>query len=412
MWASKNTSTPDLGGLVVDFVGGHYLLAAPLTLPTAGGGNIVFANGALHADPARFPPARFLLEAASIVDPPSAMFRYRDLHFRNMEFDAAQRAAGGLLVEQAMATRVEQCVFVGYTQIGLHSTGVGNELFASALWFREFPYHGDAEQTCHNASAKTGTAIVLDNNDHSLDNIVIACSKRGLQINGSAIVVRNLHVYVEGELPYPDGGVWILPGQQNIRFDSCYFDGCPLFFDNPENVQVANSFFLLIEGDQQEGGVVVLTAVGANVPVAGLQVAMNQLGGTPRTSPYPFVRLNETANNFFNHSAVLNTVIADNAFTGWMVKHGGLVPSSTRLSAEVLFPEQTADFVVDLSPRLVFARAANPLVTYSLQAAQAGDVFVPHALVNTSSSAVHIRTQRPIAGATLRLLVDQSDLYT
>ena len=100
-------------------------------------------------------------------------------------------------------------------------------------------------------------------------------------------------------------------------------------------------------------------------------------------------------------------------FSSWMVQHGGLVPSITRLGVEVEFPSDppTTDFVVELGPRLLFSQGKIPLVSYSLQPAAAEDLFVPHALVNASAGAVHVRTQRAIAGATLRVLVDQSLLY-
>lgn len=85
---------PDLGGIVVDFDGGHYTLSAPLVLPKAGGGNLWISNGALHAD-GGFPAGRFLLEFPVIAAVRHTL-RFRYLTFENMEFDAAQRAAGGV----------------------------------------------------------------------------------------------------------------------------------------------------------------------------------------------------------------------------------------------------------------------------------------------------------------------------
>lgn len=58
---------------------------------------------------------------------------------------------------------------------------------------------------------------------------------QGLIINGSATVVRNLHIYVEGNLRT---GVEILAGVSDIRLDSCYFDGCPVISTVPTNLQV------------------------------------------------------------------------------------------------------------------------------------------------------------------------------
>ena len=37
-----NPSLPDLGNTVLDFCGGHYLLARPIVFPSTGGGNLIF----------------------------------------------------------------------------------------------------------------------------------------------------------------------------------------------------------------------------------------------------------------------------------------------------------------------------------------------------------------------------------
>jgi len=87
---------PDLGGVIVDFDSGHYLLRQPLTLPSSGGGNIVFTSGALHADTVHFPASRYLLELPVITAERHAL-RFRWLTFENIEFDASHHAAGGVM---------------------------------------------------------------------------------------------------------------------------------------------------------------------------------------------------------------------------------------------------------------------------------------------------------------------------
>ena len=47
-----------------------------------------------------------------------------------------------------------------------------------SCWFREIGAEKDVWQ-CHNRTAKTGTGIWLDNNDHSIANVVVYCSLSG-----------------------------------------------------------------------------------------------------------------------------------------------------------------------------------------------------------------------------------------
>jgi len=68
----------------------------------------------------------------------------------------------------------------GFTSRGLWSHGAGNELFVDSCWFREIGAEKDVWQ-CHNGTAKTGTGIWLDNNDHSIANVVVYCSLSGVR---------------------------------------------------------------------------------------------------------------------------------------------------------------------------------------------------------------------------------------
>lgn len=123
--------------------------------------------------------------------------------------------------------RIVLCLFTGFTSRGLWSHGAGNELFIDSCWFREIGAEKDVWQ-CHNGTAKTGTGIWLDNNDHSIANSVVYCALSGMVINGSASVIRNAHVYTMGPYSHPNGCAYVPAGVSFIRFIGCYFDGCPV----------------------------------------------------------------------------------------------------------------------------------------------------------------------------------------
>lgn len=81
----------------------------------------------------------------------SHVCRYRYITVENIEFAAGERAAGGLNLTQAEEIRVSFCRFTGYTQKGIHSYGIVNELFIEHTWLNEL---NDYNQ-CHNVSRKT-----------------------------------------------------------------------------------------------------------------------------------------------------------------------------------------------------------------------------------------------------------------
>ena len=71
-WPQKDGAPgPDLAGRAVDFDGGHYRVSHPLRIPSIGGCNVVFANGALHAT-AAFPRSRWLVEMGNVTGLPPA----------------------------------------------------------------------------------------------------------------------------------------------------------------------------------------------------------------------------------------------------------------------------------------------------------------------------------------------------
>eukprot|EP00041_Stephanoeca_diplocostata_P031955 m.1007926 g.1007926 ORF g.1007926 m.1007926 type:complete len:516 (+) comp24057_c0_seq37:343-1890(+) len=409
-----NPNSVDLGGIVLEFGGGHYLLSQPLTLPAAGGGNILFRDGAFHAS-ASFPRIRYLLEASAIPSVADGQtgshtrdqshVRYRYLTFENIEFDAAKQAAGGVLMTNFEEIRFFLCLFSGYIERGLWTYGTGNELFIDSCWFHEYIDN----RYCHMTSNKTGTAIHLDNNDHSIANTVVFCSLQGLIINGSATVVRNLHVYTEGITTYPYGCAHVTAGTTSVRFVGCYFDGCPVFVDNPSDLQISDSFFLLAEGDSSPGlAPIVLTALPWKsenlIQISGVQIFGNTANG--RGSNYTFVELNET-NAKFNHNDIHDTVIDNNVVSIYSQRTYGTRIIGSRASG-IQVAANTTEFVVDLSDKLLFSPTLLSGVTYSLEIPSPDDTFVQHALVSSRGGIVTVRTAHPISSGILRVSVDQS----
>lgn len=108
---------------------------------------------ALHAG-SNFPPEGYLVSLSAV--PATTRFcRFRYITFRNIEFAAERRAAGGLNVTQSEEIRISFCRFTGYTQLGIHSYGLVNELFIEHTWLNEL----NDDNQCHNVNNKTVCSV-------------------------------------------------------------------------------------------------------------------------------------------------------------------------------------------------------------------------------------------------------------
>ena len=417
----SNPDLVDLGGRAIDFCGGHYLLSRPVWFPPVGGGNVVFTNGALHAAPS-FPPGGFLFEVDQLTTN-ATTYRYRYISFVHMEFDSASVSAGGVKLEQAEGTRFLLCRFVGFHQIGLWSTGYrGNELYVDMCWFQEL--HDISR--CHEVGLKTGTAIQLDNPDHSIANSVIMCTRTGivasgrqsdmLPAGGSASIASNVHIYTIGVTEYPHGCAHLATGTKHFRFLGCYFDGCPVFVDDPDLLTIADSLFLLIEGSGSANlSTIVLTPTQPMQPVAGLEITGNLVSGAPpKYEPLadrPFVLLNETesSNGTFDHDHVVRSVVDRNRWEDWESSHAGLRDVVTRLTETRHFVGPQDRFVFDLSEAMLFREIYH--VTYSLRVWDPTDPkagWVQHRLADVKGTQVVVETQTPVSNATITVVAEQS----
>lgn len=416
----SNPDLADLGGCAIDFCGGHYLLSKPVRFPAVGGGNIVFANGALHAS-STFPHNGFLLEVDQLTTNAST-YRYRYVSFVHMEFDSANVSAGGVKLKQAEATRFLLCRFIGFHQVGLWSTGYrGNELYVDMCWFQEL--HDISR--CHENGLKTGIAIQLDNPDHSIANSVIMCTRTGivasgrqsavLRAGGSASVARNVHIYTIGTTEYPFGCAHLASGTKHFRFLGCYFDGCPVFADDPDLLTITESLFLLLEGSGSPNlSTIVLTPTQPLQPVQGLEITGNVVSGAPpKYEPLalrPFVVLNETiSGNTFDHGHIVRSVVERNRWEGWESAHAGLRGVVTRLTETRTFVGPQTRFVFDLSDSMLFHEIYH--VTYSLRVSDSADPkagWVQHRLADVRGTQVTIETLAPVPNVTISVAVDQS----
>ena len=105
---------------------------------------------------------------------------------------------------------------------------------------------------------------------------------------------------------------------KHFRFLGCYFDGCPVFADDPDLLTITDSVFLLLEGSGSPNlSTIVLTPTQPLQPVQGLEITGNVVSGAPpKYEPLalrPFVVLNETiSGNSFDHGHIVRSVVERN----------------------------------------------------------------------------------------------------
>ena len=144
----------------------------------------------------------------------------------------------------------------------------------------------------------TGTAVLVDGQDHWISDIIIFSAAIGIEMTGGAAVISNAHIY-------NGGGPSLLLRGHAIRVLGCYFDFNPVVIIDPVAVDVSHSFFLGAVG-------VELRSSGDGAFISGLQITHNQfvVGDTDPTGSVA-VWVNESAGRF---ASINQTEISHNVF--------------------------------------------------------------------------------------------------
>ena len=195
------------GGATVDLRGGAYRVSTPLWVGGTHGGGMRVCCGALLAA-AAFPRSAFILNVGEHTE---------DTTFEDLQLDCAQ-TGGGLHTSGALRVHVSRVYVHGFTTVGVRATQ-GHEVhltdsFLGQWWWGEDP----TKPAGGNAS---GTAVLVDGQDHWVDNIIVFSAAIGIEMRGGAAVISNSHVY-------NGGGPALLVRGHAIRVLGCYFDFNPV----------------------------------------------------------------------------------------------------------------------------------------------------------------------------------------
>eukprot|EP00930_Biecheleria_cincta_P070339 TRINITY_DN5797_c0_g2_i1.p1 TRINITY_DN5797_c0_g2~~TRINITY_DN5797_c0_g2_i1.p1 ORF type:complete len:496 (-),score=73.70 TRINITY_DN5797_c0_g2_i1:41-1381(-) len=240
----------DLGGATLDLAGGEYLTSAPLVFPPFVG-NAQILRGTLRASK-DFPRDQWLVMIGNTSCEPLLPSGKPDgqnscnefINLAGMLFDAAHVAAGGVYVAKAMGTTIgPSAFFTGFNQVGV-KVDAGHEVMIQQAWFAE--YYWSEEKVDTNKSKSIG--IQINGNDHYLtDVIVFDFTRTGVEVNGAANILQNVHTW-------NGGGIGIAVNSYQTRVLGCYLDFNKLIIRNPSQTVVESTFFLstnaLLKADQ------------------------------------------------------------------------------------------------------------------------------------------------------------------
>ncbi|MBA0833740.1 hypothetical protein Goarm_006163 [Gossypium armourianum] len=415
----------DLGGVVIDLLGGSYKISNPIRFPASGGANIVnllgislnfedkqaektleayglaFAamhvlsmprclyilvkGGSLRASDT-FPSDRHLIEVWSPNSQPSTPtgfndakdenvgIYYEDVTFRDILFDSSFRG-GGIFVIDSARIRIDNCFFLHFSTQGI-LVQKGHETFISSCFLGQVSTVGGDK----GERGFSGTAIQLSSNDNAITDIAIFSAAIGILLIGQANIVTGVHCYNKATA---FGGVGILVKSTAAltRIDNCYLDFTAIVMEDPVQVHVTNGLFL---GDAN----VVLKPIKGQI--SGLNIVNNMFNGNSGNM-VPNIQLDGT------FSTVNQVVIQHNNVNGMSLK-------ST--VGEMTVAGNGTKWVADFSSLLVFPDRINHFqYSFHIQKEESAR-FPVHAVTNTSNNIVVVESDKAVNGV-VSVAVDQ-----
>ena len=374
---------PNHGGAMVHLRGGEYRVQAALWVGGQKGGGMRLCCGAIRAAPG-FPSTAFLLNVGGHTE---------DLTLDNLQLDCAQ-TGGGIRTQDSLRVHVARVYIHGFTTVGLRVIA-GHELLLADSFLGQFWWDEDGEGTGPGV-APTGTAVLVEGQDHSIDNVVIFSAAVGIRVEGGAALISATHIYNGGEEA-------MLIRAHEVRVLGSYFDFHPVVLIDPVTVEVSHCFFLSANVEVRSSGA-------PDAFVSGLQVTHNQfaVGGVDPRGRVG-VRVNEQAGAW---KSVSQVTIAENVYPpaeygdwkGLSVGQSETQSSHTRVVYDSNIRSIAFDFVNALAfdcERVGIAAVQHSVLLPVSESATSGSAFPRTALRRGGGCALWVDSEAPLPRGTL-----------
>ncbi|KAK8811379.1 hypothetical protein WA158_003113 [Blastocystis sp. Blastoise] len=362
----------DCGGVSIDLEGGVYLFDKPVYFPQFHG-NWKMTRGTVRASD-KFPADKHIIIVGEnkCGNPQGSCNEHIDFSF--MTFDSNLHAAGGLQIFRTMGGNVgPNILFIGYLTSGLDLEG-GHEVMVHQGWFGEYWYEGGHQ----NITSENGIGVLVNGNDHFLNDVIFFWSGTGVVINGGATLMRGVHSWSHNTA--------FIINAEATRLENCYIDYNKMIVNNFEHNVIVDTFFLY--------GSVILQPVGKNKNINGFIMSRSQFDGKGIDT----VIVDLSKGSF--------GTIRDCYITETIASHTGYNVRQTQLKKSIHL-ENTSHFEYDFSKHLVFGHIRD--VVYSVMI-ESGELTTHALRPIENGTKVIVEMGQPITG-TVTFVVDESE-YT
>lgn len=228
----------DLGGASIDLGGGCYSLSSTWAIPQFLA-NFHVAYGEIRADAANFTAGGTLVQ---VGDSPCKTASgqgscNQNAGFHGVTFDGSHVAGNNLVIADTMGAVVDSSsVFLNFVAAGVVLYG-GHESMISDTWLAAYPWNSPLKE--HN----NATGIVIDGNDHYVSDTIVYSAQVGVGVYGSADILNGVHTWNDAT---GNGGVGIINGASQNRFEGCYLDYTDMILQGggAQQTYVGSGFYL------------------------------------------------------------------------------------------------------------------------------------------------------------------------
>lgn len=185
-------------------------------------------------------------------------------------------------------------------------------------------------------------------NDHFITNVIVFSARVGVQLTGAANLLSGVHTW---NCATGNGGIGILNGMSQNRFEGCYLDFTDLVLTNAQQLSISNGFFL-------GGAQILFQAPKAGSTVYGVSIIGNVWYDTGSVA----MAVNETVGTW---TSVTDLVVSGTSLQQGQPSTTGLVKATQSQVVSHAGWINTIPLVFNFSNTLLFPNA--PIASSSVQ---------------------------------------------
>ncbi|KAK8797087.1 hypothetical protein WA158_004297 [Blastocystis sp. Blastoise] len=361
----------DCGGVSIDLEGGLYLFDKPVYFPQFHG-NWKMTRGTVRASD-NFPLDKHIIIVGENECGNKQGSCNQHIDFSFMTFESNHHSAGGLQIFRTMGGNVgPNIMFHGYLTSGLDLEG-GHEVMVHQGWFGENWYEGGS----HNITDPLGVGVLVNGNDHFLNDVIFFWSGTAVVINGGATMMRGVHSWSEN--------IAFIINAEATRLENCYIDFNTMIINSFAHNLITDMFFY--------HGKIILQPIGTQ-NINGLVISRSIFDGPGIDT----INLDLSKGSF--------GTIRDCYITDTLASHTGYNVRQTQLKKSIHF-ENTKHVEYDFSKHLVFGQIRDASYSVILE----NNVFTRYTMRPIENGSKVIVEFEDAVSGTVNFVVDESE-YT